>query len=219
MPLLTRAAGQIKPAVVLLLLAAGCGSGGSSSPAARGAPSNSGDDSIGENGSGAEPAFISLNDGGGDLAVRMGAATFTGEAVGPLNAGTLTLTFDADGVLTTLGGTVLGSFFGLPTGSEVVFDYENQAVIGTYAGSGSLEDFLAESGQGLELRQIVVSLTGDSFSARTVYLAELAGQLPGEQAITVAATLRFETNDALQGTLELPGYRDGQEPVFTLQRL
>lgn len=219
MPSLTWTARRIRSAVVLLLLAAGCGSGGGARAAAEGAPSNSGDDSTGQNGNGAEPAFIALNNGGGDLAVRMGGATFTGEAVGPLNAGTLTLTFDADGALTTLGGTVLGSFFGFPAGSEVVFDYQNQAVIGTCAGSGSLEEVLAESGQSLELRQIVVSLTGDSFSARTVYLAELAGQLPGEQAITVAATLRFETNDALQGTLELPGYRDEQEPVFTLQRL
>ncbi|MHC4609501.1 MAG: hypothetical protein ACYS7M_04050 [Planctomycetota bacterium] len=211
---------QIRPIAAVLLAAAGCGTmtGGTGG----GSAANPDEENGGQNGADPEPVYIARNEGGGDLALRMGGATFTGQATGPLASGTLTLTFDVDGILRSLGGTVLASFFGFPEGSEVVFDYLSRTVTGTHVAPDSaprtLAEFLAESGQALQLRQIVVTLTGDTFTARTVYEAELAGRLTGEQAITVAATLRFDSNDALTGTLQLPGYRDDQEPLFNLDR-
>ena len=212
--------------VVLLsvLAAGGCASAGSGGAGLGSPPGADGVDNenVAESDDDTELPFIARNDGGGDLAARMGGATFTGQAVGPLASGTLTLIFDADGVLTSLGGTLLGSFFRFPEQTEVVFDYLGESVTGTYVEAGAeprtLEAALAESGHRLEWRQIAVNLTGDTFTARTVYLAELPGQ-PGDGAITVAATLRFATNDVLEGTVEFPGYRDEQEPVVTLERL
>ena len=170
----------------------------------------------------AAPELISRNEGGGDLATRMGGATFAGEAAGPLANGILSMTLSADGVVTELGGTVLGSFFGLPLESEVFFNLDDLTVSGTYvAGSSTrpLEDYLTEAGKTIELRQIVVNLVGDSFSARMVYRSDLTGQSAGDQTIDLQATLKFQTNDQLLGTILLPGYFEDQNPAFTLERL
>ena len=200
----------------------GCGAA-SGSAAAGGAGADQADDAGTDGIVDEVPEFISFNDGGGDLAARMGGATFTGQAIGPLEGGSLTLTFDAEGVLLSLGGTVLAEFFGFPDGSEVTFDYQAEAVTGTYLAPGAdsvdLQTYLADNDLSLALRQIIVTLTGDTFSARTVYVARLPGQAPGEQAATVEATLRFGSNDVLQGALSLPFHLDRDLPAFALERL
>lgn len=201
---------------------AGCGAG-TGTVAAGGGGADQPDDANTNGGEDSEPAFVDRNSGGGDLAARMGGATFTGQAVGPLEGGSLSLTFDAEGVLLSLGGTVLADFFGFPDGSEVTFDYTTEAVTGIYLAPGAdpvdLQTYLADNDLSLALRQIIVTLTGDTFSARTVYVARLPGQAPGEQAVTVEATLRFGSNDVLQGALNLPFHLDRDLPAFALERL
>ena len=199
------------------ILVAGCGSGGGEV----GVPEAQDN----ENGAVPDepaPEFAAFNTGGGTLAEDMGGATFSGQADGPLESGTLTLTMSAEGVLTTFGGTLLGDFFGFPSGSEVVFDYQAETVTGTYVGPGGaaqpLEDFLDQAGQSIHLTKIVVILVGDSFSAHTGYQTNVPGQLGGPQAIEFDATLRAPDDDALQGAIGLPGHTDDQDPLFTLQR-
>ena len=205
---------------ILILAVAGCGSGGS-------AASLPVTPDLEENGNGAAPdlpppEFVAVNDGGQELAGRMGGGTFTGEATGSLESGGLTLTLSADGVLSTLGGTLLGAFFGYPAGTEVIFDYQSETVTGTYVGSDlisqPLEDFLTQAGQSIRLTKIVVVLVGDSFSARTEYQSSIPGQPGGTQVLAFEATLRFPDNDALQGAIGLPNRTDNQDPLFTLQR-
>jgi hypothetical protein len=205
---------------ILILAVAGCGSGGG----AAGLPVTPDPE---ENGNGAAPdvpppEFVAVNDGSQELAERMGGSTFTGQATGSLESGVLTLTFSADGVLTTLGGTLLGAFFGFPAGSEVFFDYQSETVTGTYVGSDlssqPLEDFLAGAGQSIRLTKIVVVLVGYSFSARTEYQSSVPGQPGGTQVIEFEATPRFPDDDALQGAIGLPNRTDNQDPMFTLQR-
>lgn len=203
---------------VAAIVVAGCGSRGGEV----GAPE------VQDNGNGAAPdepmpEFAAFNDGGGTLAEDMGGATFSGQADGPFESGTLTLTMSTDGVLTTFGGTLLGDFFGFPSGSEVVFDYQAETVTGTYVGPGGasepLEDYLDQAGQFIHLTKVVVILVGDSFSAHTGYQTNLLpGQLTGPQAIEFDATLRAPDDDALQGAIGLPGHTDDQDPLFTLQR-
>lgn len=205
---------------ILILCVAGCGSGGS----AAGVAVTSG---VEENANTAAPdvappEFVAVNDGGPELALRLGGGTFTGEVTGALESGSLTVTLSADGVLTTLGGTLLGAFFGYPAGSEVIFDYQSETVTGSYVGSDlnsqSLEDFFAESGQSIRLTKIVVVLVGDSFSARTEYQSSIPGLPGGTQVIAFEATLRFPDDDALQGVIGLPNRTDNQDPLFTLLR-
>ncbi|HUU82535.1 MAG TPA: hypothetical protein VM243_03425 [Phycisphaerae bacterium] len=176
----------------------------------------------GEEGCGGGPdGLVSVNGGGGALADRLGGATFTGDATGELVAGTLSLAFDADGVLIHLGGTAIGGLLGLPEQSEVFFDYGRQSVTGTYAtegGTRTLEEFLAESEQSIELCRVVVLLVGDSLSVRTGYLAELASHPTGEQTVELEATLRFQTDDELRGALGTSWYSDSQALLFLLQR-
>jgi len=169
-----------------------------------------------------EPTFIARNEGGGDLAVRLGGATFSGDAAGPLESGTLRLQFDDQGVLLSIRGTLLADFFGLPGGSEIIFDYAAQVVTGAYlspdGASIPIQDYLQGTGQALDLRSIVVTLTGDSLFARTEYDATLAAQPIGPGFVTIEATLRFGTNDRLQGAVRLPNHLDNQLPTFTLDR-
>ena len=169
-----------------------------------------------------QPEYVAFNDGGGDLASRLGGSTYSGEAAGPLASGTLTLTFASDGVLTSLGGTVLGSYFGFPIGTEVVFDYQTASVTGTYEASGvaprSLESYLTDTGQSIDLWSVVVSMVGDSLLVLTDYSAVLTGHPAGERTISLEGTLRFQTNEDLQGGLILPDYADTQVPTFMLLR-
>lgn len=206
--------------VIVIPAVAGCGSDG-------GAAGVVGTPDAQDNGNGAAPdapppEFVAVNDGGGKLAERMGGATFSGQADGPFESGTLTLSMSSGGVLTTLGGTLLGDFFGFPSGSEVIFDYQAETVTGTYVGPGgtiqSLEDFLDQAGQSIHLTTIVVILVGDSFSARTEYQTNVTGQLSGPQAIEFEATLRAPDDYALQGAVGLPVHTDDQDPLFNLQR-
>ncbi len=171
---------------------------------------------------GAPEEFVALNGGGGDLADRLGGATYTGQATGPFTSGSLTLTFSPDGVLTSLGGTVVASFFGFPSGSEVIFDYQTPAVTGTYHVEGapdrSLASFLADTAQSVELRSVTVILVGDSLSVLTDYAANLAGHPAGRRTIALEGTVRFETNEDIQGALVFPDYTDTEVPGFTLDR-
>ncbi|HUU85980.1 MAG TPA: hypothetical protein VM243_20990 [Phycisphaerae bacterium] len=168
------------------------------------------------------PEFVAVNEGGGALAEDMGGATFRGQATGPLESGELILTLSADGVVTRFGGTLLGAFFGFPTGTEVIFDYETESVTGTYVGSGGvfepLEDFLEDSEQYMHLTEVVVILVGDSFSVRTEYQTNVPSQFGGTQAIQFGATLIAPDDDELQGALGLPGHTYDQDPLFTLVR-
>ncbi|MCP4245686.1 MAG: hypothetical protein GY778_01425 [bacterium] len=207
---------------ILSMAGASCGAPGGTT-AGGGGGADQIDDAGTDGGEDLVPEFIARNDGGGDLATRMGGATFSGDAVGPLESGSLTLIFDAEGVLLSVAGTLLADFFGFPAGSEVTFDYQTESVTGTYVdpetGPVELQTYLATNELSLEMRQIIVTLTGDTFSARTVYVARLPGQAPGEQAATVEATLRFGSNDVLQGALDLPAHLDRDLPVFILERL
>jgi hypothetical protein len=204
---------------VVVFTAGGCGTTNPGAANAGNNPANTNgltDDGLG-------PAeFVAVNEGGGDLAERMGGATYTGQATGPRASGTLTLDFSDDGVLLTLGGTVLGAFFGLGADTEVVFDYQTQAVTGTYrANDGSsrpLEDFLADAEQSIELHSVVVILVGDSLSVVTDYATNLSGQAQGQWTMILEGTLRFRTNEDLIGGLNLPGYLDSEVPEFTLLR-
>ena len=188
----------------LLLMLWGCGCSGGAGLAQGGAQWDDQPDldNTGEAADGAgEPAYVALNEGGGDLAARVGGATYSGEATGRQDSGTLSLDFSSEGVLTSLRGTVLGSFFGFPAGTEMIFEYQTPAVTGTYVDPGGssrpLESFLAESGQTIELRGIVVNLTGDSLLVLTSYVADLSGHPQGERTIALEATLRFQTNEDL----------------------
>ncbi len=169
-----------------------------------------------------EVEFISVNEGGGDLAERLAGSTYSGQAEGPLADGTLELTFDQSGVLLTLGGTVLGEFFGFPEGTDVVFDYQTATVGGTYRAAGvveqPLDEFLLDSDQSITLRAVVVSLIGDSFFVLTTYSSQLIGQPQDARDIRLEGTLRFETNADLQGGLVFPAYTSFQVPIFSLDR-
>jgi len=207
-------------AAALLTALAGCGAG--TGPTGGGGGGNDPGLEDGNTDEQSEPAFVSRNEGGGDLAARLGGATFSGEAAGPLESGTLRLQFDDQGVLLSIGGTLLADFFGLPGGSEVVFDYPAEAITGTYASPDGasilLQDYLQGTGQALDLRSVVVTLTGDSLFARTEYDATLAAHPIGPGFVTIEATLRFGTNDRLQGAVRLPNHLDNQLPTFTLDR-
>ncbi len=209
----------------LLLILWGCGCSGGAGLAQGGAQWDDQPDldNTDEPADGAgEPAYVALNEGGGDLAARLGGATYSGEAVGPQDSGTLSLDFSSQGVLTSLRGTILGSFFGFPAGAEVIFEYQTPAVTGTYVepegSSRPLESVLAESGQSIELRSVVVNLTGDSLLVLTDYAADLPGHLQGERTIILEATLRFQTNEDLTGGLIFPDYLEAEAPTFTLLR-
>ncbi len=163
----------------------------------------------------------SLNAGGGELAAQLGSASFAGQASGPTASGSLALSFDSDGVLLILGGGVLGSFFGWPEGTEVVFDYQNEIVTGTFRSEGSsdqpLEDVLAESGQFLTLERVVVTFAGNSLLVNTFYSVGTGGSIGTAQNVQFQATLQSVAGDRrLQGALELPGLTDDQAPIFTL---
>ena len=211
--------------LALLLMLWGCGSSGGAGLAQGGGRVDDGPelDNADENANGAgEPDYAPINEGGGDLAARVGGATYSGEAMGPRDNGTLSLNFSSQGVLTSLRGTVLASFFGFPVGSELILDYQTPAVTGTYVDPGGssrpLESFLAESGQTIVLRGIVVNLTGDSLLVLTSYVADLSGHPQGERTIALEATLRFQTNEDLTGGLVFPDYPSAEVPTFTLLR-
>lgn len=171
---------------------------------------------------GSEPGFISRNDGGGNLAERVGGASYTGLAAGPLADGSLTLSFDADGVLTSMGGAVLGEFFGFPLGTDVFFDFATPSVTGTYRVEGlpdrGLAEFLASTEQSIDPLSVVVSLVGDSLLIAVNYSADLDTPTTGQGSVRLEGTLRFITNEDLQGALIFPGYQDSQAPTFTLVR-
>jgi len=172
-----------------------------------------------EDGEGGE-TLVSRNEGGEELAARVGGTTWTGNAEGSAVGGSLSVTFAADGTLTSMGGAVLGEYFDLPPGSELFFDYGNDTVNGTYGNTpevGTLENTLAASGQSVEILQVVVTLAGNSLAIRTVYRSNLPGPSAGDQIIDVEATLRPQANDTLQGALLLPGHLDEDVPVFTLE--
>lgn len=210
-------------ALLLVLWGFGCSGGAGLTQGGAGADGGPEFDNTEEAADGAgEPAYVALNEGGGDLAARLGGATYSGEAVGPQDSGTLSLEFSSEGVLTSLRGTVLGRFFGFPAGTEVIFEYQSPAVTGTYVEPGgssrSLESVLAESGQSIALRSVVVNLTGDSLLVLTDYAADLPGHLQGERTIALEATLRFQTNEDLTGGLIFPDYLEAEAPTFTLLR-
>jgi hypothetical protein len=220
---LLRAIGWVVVPVMMALW--GCGSTGGAAVMQGGAQGqDQGDvDPADETTNGMEPAeYVAFNDGGGDMADRLGGSTYAGQVEGPVDSGSLRLTFSPEGVLLSMGGTVLGGFFGLPTGADVIFDYEARAVTGTYQDTGggtrSLEDFLAETGQSIDLRGVVANLTGDSLLILTTYSAVVSGHSSGERTISLEATLRFQTNEDLQGGLKFPDYTESQVPTFTLRR-
>jgi hypothetical protein len=208
---------------VVVFTAGGCGTAGPGDTAANATDNPANTNGLTDDGLDAGPAeFVNINQGGGDLAERTGGATYTGQAAGPRASGTLTLDFSDEGVLLAMGGTVLGAFFGLGADTEVVFDFQTQAVTGTYRGvdgsSRPLEDFLADAQQFIELRSVVVILVGDSLSVVTDYATNLSGQAQGQWTINLEGTLRFRTNEDLIGGLNLPGYLDAEVPKFTLLR-
>ncbi len=211
-------------AALALPVSGGCASGGASATGGDTTPDADTNGPGGEDaGDGAAaPELVSQNNGGGDLAARFGGAVFSGEAAGEVFSGDLQVSFTADGVLDTLGGTLLGSFFGLPLGSEVFFDYQNETVFGTYmAGTEprSLESFLAETAQRVELRQIVVVLIGDSFSASTTYRSNLPGQTGTDQRLDLQGTPLVQTEDrVLDGVLLLAEEPDHPVAEFALER-
>ncbi|MFQ5491309.1 MAG: hypothetical protein ACE5GE_11350 [Phycisphaerae bacterium] len=222
---LTRRLGTPLIAAGLLVALAGCGSSGAvAASGGGGGPVIDNTPELPDEGQDAGPdELASINDGGGDLADRLGGATYTGQANGSAAAGgSLTLTFDDQGVLITLGGTVLGDFLGLGDQSDVIFDYQAGLVTGTVRGPATadqpLQEFLTDTQQTIELRNVAVLLTLDSLLITTTYNADLNGQPLGDREIRIEGTVRFATNEDIQGALILPGISDAQVPTFTLLR-
>lgn len=161
--------------------------------------------------------LVSINDGGGDLADRLGGATYTGQAQGPSASGSLSLIFDQQGVLLSLGGTVLGDFLGLGDQSEIIFDYQTDSVTGTVAGQ-PLQNFLTATEQSIQIRNVLVVLALDSLLITTTYNAVVDAHPQGDREIQLQGTVRFATNQDIRGALLLPGITDPRVPLFTLDR-
>lgn len=201
--------------------------GGCSAATGGGGGGGSADDDV-ENGEmpddGSGPVTLeSLNEGGGDLAERLGSTSFSGMAEGPTLAGSISMSFDADGVLTTLGGTIVGRYFGLPADTDIQFDYLTETVEGTVRQEGqadqALEDFLEARSQSITFRRVVVVFAANSLFIETTYRANTTGQSASDTDIKIEATLLMdaEGNRRLQGALDLPNLTDPQDPEFTLE--